>query len=277
MEKNLKIIIGIFLLLSALKVIYTFFVTSPTIFADEYFYSKMAQSYFYFREFSLHSELVKAYPPLYSVLISPAFIFKNMTYVYTAIKIINSVISSLIIFPVYYFAKEILTEKKALLAAILISVAPMSLAFSGYIMSENLFYVLFLTAAYFIYKASKENNLIYDAFAGIFIGLTILTRYLGLALLVPVGIIFLYDLFVTKNKTNKLVTISIALAIFGAWLFIWLRFKRNFWNIYPRRLSCNVYSAVAHNLDDIEFRYNNYFNRFYFRNSYIFRHQGKFP
>ena len=219
MEKNLKIIIGIFLLLSALKVIYTFFVTSPTIFADEYFYSKMAQSYFYFREFSLHSELVKAYPPLYSVLISPAFIFKNMTYVYTAIKIINSVISSLIIFPVYYFAKEILTEKKALLAAILISVAPMSLAFSGYIMSENLFYVLFLTAAYFIYKASKENNLIYDAFAGIFIGLTILTRYLGLALLVPVGIIFLYDLFVTKNKTNKLVTISIALAIFGAWLF----------------------------------------------------------
>ena len=219
MDKTLKFVIILFLLIAAIKIILTFFVTSPTIFADEYFYSKMAQSYFNFREFSIHSELTKAYPPLYSVLISPAYIFKNMMTIYSVIKIINAVISSLIIFPAYFFAKEFLSSKKALLSSILISVLPANLAFSSYVMSENLFYLLFLISLYFIYKSFKEDNLMFDAFAGIFIGLTILTRYLGFALLIPVLVLVIYHLLIGKKILPKLLLLGIVGLIISAWLF----------------------------------------------------------
>ncbi|MEK6923578.1 MAG: glycosyltransferase family 39 protein [Nanoarchaeota archaeon] len=219
MDKLFRLVLIAFLILAGLKIISTFFIVSPTIFADEYFYSKMAQSYFNFREFSVHGDFFQTYPPIYSVLISAAYYFKDMTNVYTFIKIINAIVSSLIIFPAFFLAKELLNEKKALLVSILISVLPMNLVFSGYVMAENLFYVLFLTASYFIYKSFKEDNLIYDAFAGIFIGLTILTRYLGLALLVPVGIVLLYEIFIAKKRTNKFIIFVIAGLAFGAWLF----------------------------------------------------------
>lgn len=219
MDKNLKLIICLFLLITAIRITLTFFVTAPTIFADEYFYSKMAQSYFNFREFSVHSELTKAYPPLYSVLISPAYVFQDMTTIYSAIKIINAVISSTIIFPAYFLARELLSSKKALLASILISVLPANIAFSSYVMSENLFYVLFLISMYFIYKSFKEDNIIFDAFAGIFIGLTILTRYLGFALLIPVGCLVLYNLVIRKKILPKFMLLGIAGLIVSAWMF----------------------------------------------------------
>src|SRR3989344_4788126 len=201
MDKTLKFVIILFLLIAAIKIILTFFVTSPTIFADEYFYSKMAQSYFNFREFSIHSEFTKAYPPLYSV-----------------IKIINAVISSMIIFPAYFFANEFLSSKKALLASILISVLPANMVFSSYVMSENLFYLLFLISLYFIYKSFKEDNLMFDAFAGISIGLTILTKYLGFALLIPVGALMLYNL-ITRKIPPKFALLGIAGLIVSAWMF----------------------------------------------------------
>ena len=218
MDKTLKLVIILFLLVAAIKIILTFFVTSPTIFADEYFYSKMAQSYFNFREFSIHSEFTKAYPPLYSVLISPAYAFPDTTTIYSVIKIINAVISSMIIFPAYFFANEFLSSKKALLASILISVLPANMVFSSYVMSENLFYLLFLISLYFIYKSFKEDNLMFDAFAGISIGLTILTKYLGFALLIPVGALILYNL-ITRKIPPKFALLGIAGLIVSAWMF----------------------------------------------------------
>lgn len=219
MDKLFKSVLITFFLLTGIKIIFTFFVVSPTIFADEYFYSKMAQSYFNFREFSIHGDFFQTYPPLYSVLISAAYYFKNMVNVYATIKIINAVVSSLIIFPAFFMAKEILTEKKAFLAAILISVLPANMIFSNYILSENLFYFLFLLSVFLIYKSFKEDNMLWDAFAGICVGLTILTKYLGVILLVPIGILFFYNLINKKNVVPRLILLAIAGLIVSAWLF----------------------------------------------------------
>ena len=219
MDKLFRLILIAFFLLAGLKIIFTFFVVSPTIFADEYFYTKMAQSYFNFREFSVHGDFFQTYPPLYSVLISAAYYFKDMVNIYTAIKVINATVSSLIIFPVFFLAKELLTEKKAFLAAILISILPANIIMSGYVLSENLFYFLFLLSVFLIYKSFKEDNMLWDAFAGICVGLTILTKYLGVVLFVPIGVLFFYNLINKKNVTPKLILITLAGLIVSAWLF----------------------------------------------------------
>src|SRR3990167_8541756 len=94
----------------------------------------------------------------------------------------------------------------------------MNMVFSSYVMSENLFYLLFLISLYFIYKSFKEDNLMFDAFAGISIGLTILTKYLGFALLIPVCALILYNL-ITRKIPPKFALLGIAGLIVSAWMF----------------------------------------------------------
>tara|TARA_Y100000034_G_scaffold131836_1_gene193462 strand:+ start:588 stop:2096 length:1509 start_codon:yes stop_codon:yes gene_type:complete len=163
----------------------------------------MARSFFYFLDFSVHGLPSDHFPPLYPMALSVAYIFKDMHAVYLAMKFINVLISSLIIFPSWLIAKEFLSEKRALSASILISLIPSNFSFSGYIMSENLFYPLFLFSIYFIYKSFTTENFKYKVFSGLFIGLTFLTKSFGLVLFVLVLLMVVF----TFKKKNLLILI----------------------------------------------------------------------
>src|SRR3989344_39621 len=195
MDKELKKLILIFIVLILIKSFLSYLVPSPSIFGDEYTHAKMARSFFYENEISIHGFPSDKDPPFYPMFLSLAYVFKDMTLVYLFMKVINAIFSSLIIFPAYFLAKEFLIKKNALIAAILISVLPSSFAFSPILMAENLYYPLILASIFFIYKSFTNKNYTYDIFAGLFIGLSLLTKFISIFIFLPIFVVFIYKLF----------------------------------------------------------------------------------
>ena len=144
MRKYVKNLIILYLILVFAKIILSYFVGSPMMFADDYNYMKMAESFFEGGKFIKLG--IDTYPPLYPIALSISYIFKDMRISFFLMKIINVLVSSLIIIPAWLFAKEFLTQKRAFWCTILVSLLPISFAFSPYIMSENLFLPIFLSA-----------------------------------------------------------------------------------------------------------------------------------
>ena len=195
MDKQIKKLLLIFTVLVLVKSLLSYFIPSPSMFGDEYTFAKMAQSIFNEGSFSIHGFPTDKEPPLYPIILSLAYIFKDMTLVYTFMKIINSILSSLIIFPAYFLTKEFLGDKKSLLASILIGVMPFSFVFPSIIMAENIYYTLILASLFFIYKSFTAKGYKYDILAGLFIGLSLLTKVIGTFIFLPMLIVFTYKLF----------------------------------------------------------------------------------
>src|SRR3989344_2105080 len=98
MRKEIKILILIYIILILIKSILVYFIHAPSEFSDGYFYSKAA------REISQGS--IGYLSPLYPITLSIAYLANNMEIIYFLMKFINVIISSLIIFPVYFLSKE---------------------------------------------------------------------------------------------------------------------------------------------------------------------------
>lgn len=188
MEKIYKKLIISFIILVLIKILLSYFIKFPTIFSDEYLYAKMARSFFYNQEFAVHGIPTTLYPPLYPLFLSIAYIFKDMNHVYFGFKIINSVIVSTIIFPIYFLAKEFLTSRQSLKISFLISLIASSFVTASYIMSENLFYPLIMFFAYFLYKSLIYGEKKSFILSGVFLGLCYLTKIFGL-FLIPILVV----------------------------------------------------------------------------------------
>ncbi|MCD4666953.1 glycosyltransferase family 39 protein, partial [archaeon] len=220
MKKIIKNLLIIFAVVTLLKIILSYFIPSPSAFSDSYIYAKMARSFFNFGIFSVHGLPTHQYLPLYPILLSISYIFNDMTIVYSIMKVINSVLSSLIIFPTFLLAKEFLNEKKSLIVSLLVSIIPSNFAFSAFLMSENVYYTLFLFSIYFIYKSFIDKSYKYDILAGVFIALTYLTKANGLILIPVVGAVFIINLFRKKYEFKKKIVMAIVFLLISAPWFI---------------------------------------------------------
>ena len=204
MESYRKVIFFIILGIILVKTALVSLVPAPSEFSDVYIYSKMAWSFFNFMEFSIHGVPTSLFPPLYPILLSVSYIFKDMVFVYWLMKVINVILSSLIFIPAYLLSKEFFNEKRSIIIGLLVSLLPGSFAFSGYIMAENLLYPLVLSAFYLIYRSFNEEGYKFDILAGIFIGLSFLTKVTSIMLLVLVFFYFCYK-FSLKQAKKKVV------------------------------------------------------------------------
>lgn len=202
MSTRNKLII-LFFLLVAVKALLAFFIQVPVAFSDDYSYAMMARSFYNEGNFLVHGQAFRYYPPLYSILISPAYAFSDMQNVFYAIKLINAILSSLIIIPIWMLAKEFMPEKKAFWAALLSAALPVNLVISNYIMSENVFYTIFIFAVFFTYKAISEERKIWYALAGIFIGMAYLTKTSGIVLVAAFAVLSVYKIIKKKRLYVK--------------------------------------------------------------------------
>jgi len=221
MNKNLVKKIGfIILILIVLKVILSVFVFAPTNFGDGYIYSKMARSFFLEQNFEIHGIDVNPYPPLYPISISLAYIFSDMQMVFFFIKLINAILSSLIVIPAFLIAKEFLNDKKSMITAGIIGLLPSQFSFSPYLMSEILYYPLFLITFYFMYKSFLEKGYKYNLLAGIFLGLIVLTRIAGLAVVLAyilITLIYLYKFRDYSQIKKKIYAGLLFLLVVSGW------------------------------------------------------------
>ncbi|MDD5178595.1 MAG: glycosyltransferase family 39 protein [Candidatus Nanoarchaeia archaeon] len=190
--KKLLILFGITVLL---KIILSIFIKNPVAFSDDYSYMQLARSLFYSNSFTVLGQIVNQYTPLYPLLVSVSYVFKDMNTIFLSMKIINSIISSLMIIPIYLLSKEFLEEKKAFLITVISMIIPTNLLFSNLVMSENLYYPLFFFSVYFIYKSFTSKTVIWDILTGISVGLAYLTRPAAVSLILIILIPFVYKTF----------------------------------------------------------------------------------
>lgn len=208
MEKDIKKLVAVFLLISLAKIIFNYFIKSPSTFADSYYYALSAKALIAldFKNF------FSFYPPFYPFVISWAYFFSNAELSYFLVKLTNITISSLIIFPAYILAKEYIKDEKiAFFSAIIISLLPSNFAYASFIMSENIFNFLFLTAICFIYFGFKTGKKSILLLASVSVALCYYTRTFGIVLF---PIIILFSLIEKKYKEGLFIlTLSIILLI----------------------------------------------------------------
>jgi Dolichyl-phosphate-mannose-protein mannosyltransferase len=121
---------------------------APFVMVDELVYSELAKSFAAGGSFAVRDVPTTGYGVLYPIAISPAYaLFDRVPDAYAAVKTINSLLMSLAAVPAYLIARRVVDRRLALLAAAL-AVAVPSLAYTGLVMTENLFYPLALVAAW---------------------------------------------------------------------------------------------------------------------------------
>jgi hypothetical protein len=117
---------------------------APFIMVDEIIWSEVARGIADAGEPLLRDEPDPGYSPVYPLLISPVYaLFEGLPDAYAAVKVVNAFVMSLAAVPAYFLARRVASRGLALLAALL-TVAIPSLAYTGTVMTENVFYPLFL-------------------------------------------------------------------------------------------------------------------------------------
>jgi hypothetical protein len=119
----------------------------PFIMVDELIYSELARSFAAGGHFLVRDVPASGFSLVYPVLISPAYaLFDSLPDAYAAVKTLNALYMSLAAIPAYLLARRVLGERLSLVAAAL-AVALPSFAYTGTVMTENVFYPLFVTTA----------------------------------------------------------------------------------------------------------------------------------
>ncbi len=120
---------------------------APFIMVDELIYSELARSIAAEGTLQVRDVPAGGFSVVYPLLISPAYaIFDDLPTAYAAVKTLNALYMSLAAIPAYFLARRVLETPLSLLASVL-AVALPSLVYTGTVMTENVFYPLFLTTA----------------------------------------------------------------------------------------------------------------------------------
>jgi hypothetical protein len=165
----------------------------PIVMFDEVFYKENAYYLFYHK---VYYDII--YPPFYSILLIPSFLFSDDFYL--GMKFLNVVYSSTSIIIIWLISRRYLSEINSLAVGLITSLMPFQYIFPKFIMSENVFYPLFLLLSYFVLKSRDSKSINFVIIAGICMGSLLLTRYYAIILLVPCSAFYFFD----KIENEKL-------------------------------------------------------------------------
>ena len=157
---------------------------APWIFQDELAYAELAKSFGSTGEFAIRAvEGTGGFAVLYPILIAaPYALFDSIPDAYNAIRVINCLLMSSTVVPVYFIARRLSPRYLALLAAAL-SVGLAPITYTGNVMTENAFYPLVALWMLAVFRALERPTLLRQLLVfGIF-GLAFLTRVQGVVLL----------------------------------------------------------------------------------------------
>jgi len=122
-------------------------------------------------------------PFLYALSLMPTLFIQNHSF--DLIKVMNSILTSSVIFPVYLMAKQILNRKSTFAIVIITSILPFQFLLPIRLLSENLYLPIFFWAVYMVYCSPNDPKyrLQWDILTGVILGLLYLTRFITLALI----------------------------------------------------------------------------------------------
>jgi hypothetical protein len=158
-------------------------IAAPFIFVDELIWSELARGIADSGEPLVRGESDTGYSLAYSLVLSPLYaVFDSLPEAYEAVKVLNGAVMSLAAIPAYVLARRVVRPGLALLAAVLALAVP-SFAYTGTVMTENLFYPLFLVFALVLVLALEQPTGLRVALLVVLLGVSYATRVQAAALL----------------------------------------------------------------------------------------------
>jgi hypothetical protein len=157
-------------------------IATPWIMVDELLYSEMAKSFASTGHFLIRGAPSGIGNVAYPALISPAWLFHPMSTTYGLAKAINAVAMTVVVVPLYLWARRLVSPPYALVAVGLVLLMP-SFVYTGMLMTENAFLPAFVLAAFAFALALERPTLLrqFAAFGTILLATAV--RYQGLVLL----------------------------------------------------------------------------------------------
>ena len=152
--------------------------------------------------------------------------------IFTVVKFLNAIYICSVIFPVYLILRNFLSRKEIFIALLIFILSPINIIFPRSVLSENIFYPLLMWAIYFAlfrktYK-SQIINILADLFLGVLYSALIFTRFIAIAVVPGLLLIWLIKLFFDKKFSARqalhyflrifLVILPI-LVFLGMWLY----------------------------------------------------------
>jgi len=182
-------------------------ITGPFIFLDESTYFTIARNIAESGRFYPDQQ----YNPLYPIIISLAFFVENIVLTYDIARIINIILFSLTVIPVYYFSRELNFSR---FVSFVFGTMAICLAFIHLIWAEPLQYIIIATGMLFSLRYFNRRTILDGALAGLFFGLAFLSKQYGLVFSISLLLTVFFSIVLssTERKKNLLGFVSI---IFG--------------------------------------------------------------
>jgi hypothetical protein len=217
-----------FFLLVIVKILISCYFKSPWIFADETVYAETARNILHGEFYSklLYSQ---TYPPGYSLFLSIVYLlFDNSSATYQAMLIINSILSSSIIFPAYFLLKKYCSDNFSILGSVFVAILPSVVLYNFVVLSENLFIPLFAFSLWFLIESFEKNSKKWGILVGFSIFLLFLTRSTSIAMII--GFFFTLSYYALKQLKLKEPAIIVKENIFSVLAFgiptiLWVYYK----------------------------------------------------
>lgn len=165
------------------------------VYPDEMVYYGIARSLVEQGRFAVHNTESAFTNILYSLLIAPFFLIKDVNTRLIALEVFHCAVMVSAIFPAYLMAKECLQHWKTRVALLLVVVALPDFMLTGTFMSEVVFYPLTLWAVFAAWKLIAEKqikrSLIYAAIAGVIFFFLYWVKAVSLSILLALSLFLL--------------------------------------------------------------------------------------
>lgn len=226
-DETISIIVGFIIVLLA-TTIYCFKTGLIVFMGDSYLLADRAKHLIY--EGTLHSEQYIIYPPLYPLLVSPAYIFLRPEVTHTIILSLNALMYASAFFPIRLLLKNYsgLKENGSTLVGVLLTVAPFSMPYTSMYLYDAFSYPVFLWFCVFMDSLLRKRSTKDFVLAGVFLALGVLVKDSLKNLIAGFVVISTIDIIQSKfNNSNSQVVFTkytytfLAFSIiYGAWFLI---------------------------------------------------------
>lgn len=150
------------------------------------------------------------YPLLYPLLIAPAHLFGDNSYF--VMKVLNAIYSSFVPVITYKICRLYVEEKPSLACSIFTMVIPYQYIIPMCLMSENIYFPLFLLTIY-LFLRSYKKNIYEDIAAAVSVGVLMLTRHITISLIPAFALFWFVKQMGKKEKFSKIILRGLGICV----------------------------------------------------------------
>lgn len=139
--------------------------------------------------------------PFFYYLIAPFLLLFNYNPAGPAIFV--ALLNIFTVYLIYYIGKKWFNLKVGIVSSFIFAISPVVIKYSNFIWNPNIMPLFSLLFIYFFFEAFRVKKYHYFLYASLAFVMVMNSHYLGLALLPPVGIYWVYKCYLfLKNKTK---------------------------------------------------------------------------